>query len=95
MRNFSHVAANALIVADWNQTLEISSNDKYYETNNILGKYPKKSEVNRYFISCLALYNGVYYILPDKYKTYYSSSIVGLQAYYVAHNYNLGIKVKF
>ncbi len=35
---------------DWGQTLEISRNQKYYELNPILGRYPTEQQVNQYFI---------------------------------------------
>ena len=83
-----------LHIADWLQTREIATNDDYYETNKILGKYPSMSEVNLYFFSTLLLKIGITHILPSEYRTYWQAGTIGCSLYYTTHNYGLGIRIK-
>ena len=45
------VASTILQGIDMLQTLEIANNDKYYETNPILGKHPSEFQVIAYFVT--------------------------------------------
>jgi len=83
--------SNALLVADWMQTLEIQKNDNYYETNNIIGSHPDRSDVNIYFASMIILNN----IIGEKYGDNWYMIVSVNQALYVGHNYSLGINFSF
>ena len=87
--------SSALIVADWLQTREIATDNNYTEINYILGDNPKLSEVNQYFAGCLIGQFLISYALSHKYRNYWQGIIITMQAGVVAHNYNMGIKIKF
>jgi len=83
--------SNVLLVADWMQTLDIQKSDEFYETNKILGKHPKRSEVNIYFLSMIALNN----IIGKKYGDNWYIIVSINQAIYVGHNYSVGVNLSF
>jgi hypothetical protein len=84
-------ASNVLLVADWAQTLHISENDEFYETNNILGRYPSRGSVNTYFIAAIILNN---YIGSKAGDGWYMVVTVN-QALYVGHNISAGVEFNF
>lgn len=91
----SNIAMNTLIIADWAQTRYIADSDAYYETNNMLGRYPTTGEVNKHFITYLLLSNATSYMLPDKYVKAFEWSVTGYQFNYVTNNYSIDIGFKF
>lgn len=90
-----HAVFTGVLAVDWLQTREIAKNDDFYETNPILGKEPDTNEVDLYFASSWLLTTGVAYMLPDRYRKAFQYIIIGVEAGYVGHNYNLGIRINF
>jgi len=79
---------------DYLQTIEITRNDNYYETNLILGKHPTKTDVGLYFSGCLV---GSYLIaraLPRRYRTIFQGIVIGGQISTIIRNYQLGIRIR-
>lgn len=65
------------------------------ETNFILGKFPSKTEVDLYFASTLVLHTAISYILPKPYRTLWQAGTIGLEAYVINNNFNVGIHGMF
>ena len=84
-----------LILADCLQTLEIAKNDDYYETNPIMGRDPNQEMVVGYFATAMVGYWGISYLLTEKWRNRFQFLVIGVQAGYVCHNYNIGIRVAF
>ncbi|MDH5256795.1 MAG: hypothetical protein OEX07_02265 [Gammaproteobacteria bacterium] len=85
-------------VADWGQTLDISSqcqSGTYYETNPIMGKCPSAQSVNAYFIGTALLHYGVAHMLPRKYRRMFQAGTMGMELSYITNNASIGLNVKF
>jgi len=89
------IAYQTLAIADWAQTHEIVRRPDMHETNPILGRSPPKNEINRYFVLCGVAHAAVSFILPEKYERYWQYVSISVESAYVAHNYNIGIRVRF
>ena len=85
-------------VADWGQTLDISSqcqSGAYYETNVIMGKCPSGQTVNAYFLGTALLHYGVAHMLPRKYRRMFQAGTMGMELSYITNNASIGLNVKF
>lgn len=89
--NWWRVSSNTLLIADWMQTLHISKDDNYIETNNVLGEHPERSNVNLYFISMILLNNWI----GEKYGDWWYITVTVNQTYYVHHNFTAGVQFSF
>lgn len=93
--NYFRVAANTTLVIDMLQTVEISKNDSFYETNDILGRYPDEREVYTYFAGVILLTNVIGEVLPDPYGDYFYLSVAVVQTNQIAENYMVGVRISF
>ena len=84
-----------LMAVDWQQTKEIARNPKYREGNFILGENPDQNTVDAYFLTTAALHTVIAYYLPQKYRRIWQCVFIGMEAGYVAHNYNIGVRIQF
>jgi len=89
------LAFTALQMVDWAQTREIARNPDFYETNPILGKYPRKTEVDVYFAATTLGHYLVSQALPSDYRKAWQYVWIGVQAGYVTHNYQMGVRIRF
>lgn len=89
------VIVNALILADWSQTREISKNPNYIEHNPILGENPSVSKVDKYIGLGLLAYNVFALILPDKYERVLTRTLMVVEAGVVIRNNSIGIEFDF
>ena len=87
--------ASTLKVADWGQTLDIVDKPEYWESNPILGKYPSRAEVNRYFAYSVGLQLLITHLLPSKYRNYWLCGNIMISGYYVQNNYRIGLRINF
>ena len=88
--------AVGLKAVDWGQTLDVvDKSDTHYEKNPILGEYPTRAEVNRYFAYSMAGQLLITYLLPSKYRKYWLGLNIAISGYLVNHNYRLGLRVNF
>jgi len=86
----------AVTVADWNQTLHISRNpEKYYETNDFLGKHPSKRDVNSYFASMILTNALIASLLPKDYRASWQVFWIGYESIYVKRNIGIGLNLSF
>lgn len=103
-------AFQTLLALDFLQTRNISKSSNYcgvgkqnehpnchyvQEMNNYLGACPTLGAINRYFLVGSALHAGIAYLLPEKYRAPFQYVTIGVEAGYVAHNFSIGIGVKF
>lgn len=93
---FAYILSTTLLIADWSQTLTISEDPEYLESNIVLSETPSKAKVNVYFVGVLAANTAVHW-LPVKQKTkqaiWHGMSLVEFQ--YVANNAVLGVKFNY
>ena len=89
------LAFTALQLVDWAQTREIARNSDFYETNPILGKYPSSTEVDVYFAATTLGHYLVSRALPSDYRKAWQYVWIGVQAGYVTHNYQMGVRIRF
>ena len=87
--------AITLLAVDWLQTKEIARNPEYHETNPILGRNPKQSEVDLYFAGCAIGHTLVAYYLPQKYRRWWQYVWIGVQSGYVCQNIIMGVRIAF
>jgi hypothetical protein len=87
---------NGLQVVDYGQTLNIARNPAMYdEMNPVLGKHPSVSDVNKYTLASMAIKNGVFFLLPEKYRFYWAGMQIGVSSALVYRNASIGLKVDF
>lgn len=81
---------------DWSQSRYGASHpEQFTEANQILGKYPTDSEVNRYFIATGLLHVGIAYALPSEWRRRFQIFTIVLETGVNSRNYQLGVKLKF
>ena len=85
-------SAYTLIAMDWMQTVEISHNDKFYETNPYLGKYPSERDVH-YYMAARMLFT--YYMNQTEMANIWNWYIVLETGGAVFHNYRAGVTIHF
>ena len=79
---------------DMMQTIEIvEHSDKWYETNPILGKHPRKNEVITYFMIRGSLHYQITKWLPEDLKMPWLTITFFPQIPIIEHNHNLGIRI--
>lgn len=85
-----------LHLMDFAQTRHIAANpDKFYETNNYLGRHPSAGQVNRYFLSTAILQGSIAYALPATARKAFQYLSIGHDLGFVAHNFSIGISLRF
>jgi len=79
---------------DWRQTLEISNNPRFKETNPILGNNPTENEINQYF-----LLTGISHYLISRYlddwRETWQKTTFFIQFSVISKNAIIGIKTNF
>ena len=89
------VLFNVLQGIDMLQTLEIANNDKYYETNKILGKHPSEAEVVTYFIARGLIHYQATRMIPQRYRNLFHGYNVVYNYNVIRDNHQLGIRIDF
>jgi len=89
------VLFNVLQGIDMLQTLEIANNDKYYETNKILGKHPSEAEVVTYFIARGFAHYQATRMIPQRYRNLFHGYNVFYNYNVIRDNHQLGIRIDF
>jgi len=90
------IAAESMLLADYNQTLQISRHPElYYERNRIMGTHPGRGTVNTYFIAAALITAGIAKALPVKYRRMFLGGVIGVEAITVAGNKAIGLRVAF
>ena len=86
----------AVDTVDWLQTRNIARDpNKWYETNSVLGEHPSVGKVNMYFATMMLVHIGIVDALPSEYRPVFQYTTIMVELNYVAHNYSLGISMKF
>lgn len=88
-------AAQALVVADMGQTLNIRKTDGIEEANPLLGREPSEGRVYALFGTRLAINTLAYLVLPDRWANRLSMLTIAIGLPVVAHNASLGLSVSF
>ena len=89
------VLFNVMQGIDMLQTLEIANNDKYYETNKILGKHPSEAEVVTYFIARGLVHYQATRMIPQRYRNLFHGYNVVYNYNVIRDNHQLGIRIDF
>ncbi len=95
----------AVSFIDYKQTVYITKHqDNYYEVNPLLGNYPSRSDVDKYFITASIVHTLISFTLPDKIKIFnkeidirhsWQMISIGFESGIVSMNYDVGVKVEF
>jgi hypothetical protein len=65
------------------------------ESNPLLGDYPSREEVDRYFALALLGTATIAYVLPTDYRKYFLGAVIILETGVVIRNHRLGLRVDF
>ena len=98
MRPFTatEAATDALIIADWAQTLEIADNqNRWVERNPLLGSHPSKERVSWSIGGALLANTVIHRVLLDKWLGRYQLCLIVAEGTAVAENYQLGVRAGF
>jgi len=94
-------AFDAVAAADMLTTLDIAkSQPKFQETNALLGAHPSQGVVVGYFAAMGAVHYAITRELvnegvPAPIVTVWECITIGAEGAYVAHNYSIGLRMKF
>jgi hypothetical protein len=93
------VASIVALAADWNQTRQIAKSPQIYYEDGVaevaLGKHPSVSGVNWYFAGSMILNTAVAYAIPNPYRRMFQVGTIVYEAYWINHNYGIGIRINF
>lgn len=90
------VAAGAVLMLDWGQTLYVARHpQQFVENNRLLGEHPSVVRVNTYFLTVLAAGIGATAFVPDQYRTYLLGGALAFEIGVVARNRHVGIRLSF
>jgi len=84
----------ATLIIDWGQTLEIAENPNYRELNQIIGEYPTRGEVNRYFMG-LGISHIIISNYLDEWRLPWQRSTFFFSLGVISRNARMGIKINF
>jgi hypothetical protein len=90
---------DAALMADMMTTADIK-NTNLVETNPILGAHPSDAKIAAYGLGAAALHAAITYEMvsndvPRGIITAWELVSIGVETGYVAHNYKLGLRIKF
>ncbi len=88
----------AVLTLDWGQTRWIAANPQsgYFErVNPYLGKHPSVGKVDTWFIAWELLHPAISYLIPNPYRYIWQGLTLACEVDLTAHNYAIGIGVKF
>ena len=84
-----------------NQNFSIGARQETYECrqkkeyNPILGEYPSRQDVDRYFAAAILGTAAIAYLLPSEYRKYFLGGVIVLEVATVLHNHSVGLRVNF
>lgn len=81
-----------ILAVDYLQTRDIITNGNYYEVNPVIGKYPSMTRLNVISIGYLFLHR---YMQDTQYQRGWNITMAISHTAAVAHNYKIGVKIKF
>lgn len=89
------LAAQAVLLIDMGQTLDIRNNPEVVEANPLLGREPSRERIYAIFGTRLAINTLAHWLLPDRWANGLSmlNLVVGVPV--VASNASLGLSVSF
>ncbi len=86
----------ALHLMDWGQASMIARNpDRYYEMNPVLGAHPSPQLVHAYMATSALIHLAVTNFLPSRWRPYWQGITIGMSGSLVAHNFGIGLGVRF
>ncbi len=89
------LAAQASLLIDMAQTLQIRRTEGLYESNVLLGPQPSDEAVVAYFGSIAALHAVAYAVLPGRWANVFSRGVLFVEVPAIDHNARVGIRVQF
>lgn len=89
------LAAQASLLIDMAQTMEIGRMAGVRETNRLLGERPDGGLVAGYFGSVAALHAAVYATLPGRWANWLSRGILFVEVPVIDNNSRVGVRVRF
>ena len=98
------LAMNVSIHFDHMQTLQAANGKSiivngeemhYYEKNPIMGEYPSRGKINRFFFASHAFNTGMVLILPKKIGWGWAIGVTVIETGYIRRNRAIGLQIKF
>jgi hypothetical protein len=89
------LAAQASLLIDMAQTMEIRRTSGVYESNRLLGERPGDGVVVAYFGSIAALHAAAYAAIPGRWANWLSRGILFVEIPAIDTNSRIGIRVQF
>lgn len=91
---------DAALAADMITTAQIKNHPPLYETNPILGRHPSDAKIAGYGLAVAGLHAAITYEMvsqgvPRVIINTWELLGIGIETGYVAHNYKLGLRIKF
>lgn len=80
---------------DWHQTRQLVSRSNMWENNPVLGHHPSVHAVDRYFLASILTGVTVSYLLPARFRRAHQVFVLGLEAYCIRRNVQIGISIHF
>jgi len=86
---------------DWRQTLSIAEERRpdgsfrWREINPLLGDHPSAGRVNSHYVITALAVPLIAHYLPPSYRRAFLTGAVVVEVGYVAHNFNLGISMRW
>ncbi len=84
-----------LLTIDWRQTQVIATDDRFYETNPVLGKYPTIERVNTIILSTAILHTLASWGIWKWNKNIWRWGIgisIGIEGFAVWYNWRIGVR---
>lgn len=94
-------AVLASLAIDWAQTRDIvrwqrsTIPNDYHEKNVVLGQFPTKAAVDRYFALAAITHHAILRLLPHRWRTRMLVATLAVQLWAVGNNHRIGLRVQF
>ena len=93
---YREVVYEALLLADYKQTLDIRNHfDTMHEVNPLIGRFPSQRKVDNYFLASAIAHPTITGFVPLKYRRYWQYGGIALEAAVIIHNKRIGLKIDF
>jgi hypothetical protein len=84
-----------LAIVDLGQTINGAETTNGHEMNPLLGRHPSRDKLIAFTALYVPLNTYIAYRLPHPYRRIWQALTIAVDAACVAHNYSIGLKVKF
>ena len=94
-QKWAELAIAGTFLVDSRQTQQTACEPGRWECNPVLGLHPSPQFINGYFIGALALHALAVEVMPDSWRRPFQAGTLGLELGVIAHNFSIGLNVRF